>query len=84
VNRKNMRAFYGMADVLFAEHKYMMPIHLLEEALRVDPENPETMKKIGDIYMGSTNQAPPPSPPCPGRPSARSSARPGRSTMRRG
>ena len=54
INRKNMRAFYGLADILFRKKEYMNAIHTLEDALRVEPENPETMKKIGDIYMGST------------------------------
>ena len=54
INRKNMRAFYGLADILFRKKKYMDAIHTLEDALRVEPENANTMKKIGDIYMGST------------------------------
>jgi len=54
INRRNMQAFYGLADLMFSAKEYMNAIHLLEDAIRVAPENPETMKKIGDIYMGST------------------------------
>ena len=53
INKNNMRAFYGLADILVKKKKHMEAIHLLEEALRVRPEYAATMKKIGDIYMGS-------------------------------
>lgn len=54
INGGAMRAFYGLADIEFKKRKWMDAVRVLESALRVQPENAETMAKIGDVFMGST------------------------------
>jgi len=53
LNKNATRAFYGQADVYVKQGKHMKGIHVLQDSLRIQPENGETMLKIGDIYLGS-------------------------------
>ena len=53
VNREAIRAYFGLADVAFKRGEYSKAIRHLQQALQMQPENPDIMLKIGDTYLGS-------------------------------